>query len=121
MLNRSKYLFVTVIAQANTYGRLSSICIPNRLWHNAYKPGGPIDTLFPFPGTAAAQFKSQIYSSDFAGAFQANYLHTDLITRRLHDPTSGPALKHFPLLGRLSYPRSSQRLHDKICQLMLLM
>ena len=61
-------------------------------------PGGPVDTLFPYPGSAAAQYQTELYTSGGAGAFQANYLYTDLKSRGLFKPEFGPEFKHFPFL-----------------------
>jgi hypothetical protein len=60
--------------------------------------GGPVDTLFSFTASAAAQYQTELYISGGAGAFQSNYFYTNLRSRGLYKSEFGPEIKHFPFL-----------------------
>ncbi|RDL33922.1 Lipoxygenase [Venustampulla echinocandica] len=60
--------------------------------------GGFIDRLFAFSGAAAIKTTSDMYTSGFAGNFQANYFYPNLRSRGLLDSTFGPEIKAFPFL-----------------------
>ncbi|KAH7346897.1 putative arachidonate 5-lipoxygenase [Rhexocercosporidium sp. MPI-PUGE-AT-0058] len=59
-----------------------------------FSDGGYLDRAFFVNHVGAAQFVADFYPT--VGAFQANYLATDLAARGLINSTSGPELKHFP-------------------------
>jgi arachidonate 15-lipoxygenase (second type) / 8-lipoxygenase (S-type) len=58
-------------------------------------PSGSLDTLFPYLGSAAAQYQTELYTSG-AGAIQANYFYANLKSCGLYKSEFGPRLKHFP-------------------------
>ncbi|KAH7397536.1 lipoxygenase [Cadophora sp. MPI-SDFR-AT-0126] len=59
-----------------------------------FNDGGYLDRAFYVNHLGAGQFVADFYP--IAGAFQANYLSTDLKNRGLINSTFGPELKHFP-------------------------
>lgn len=59
-----------------------------------FNDGGYLDRAFYVNHVGAGQFVADFYPT--AGAFQANYLSTDLKTRGLINSTFGPELKNFP-------------------------
>ncbi|KAH9217134.1 lipoxygenase [Leptodontidium sp. 2 PMI_412] len=59
-----------------------------------FSDGGSFDRAFFVTHYGAGQFVADIYPT--VGAFQANYLATDLTARGLINSTFGPELKHFP-------------------------
>lgn len=60
-------------------------------------PGGAFDTYFGITGSGAALYTAETYKAS-AGAYQANYLLSNLNSRGLINCTYGPALKSFPYL-----------------------
>lgn len=59
-------------------------------------PGAAFDTQFPFAGTAAGNFATDLYFDGGVGDFQANYFLTNLQNRGLVNSPIGPDLPHFP-------------------------
>ncbi|KUI65625.1 Linoleate 11-lipoxygenase [Cytospora mali] len=60
-----------------------------------FVPGGAVDEVFAYTGTAAQDYATARYTGS-SGAFQANYFLTDLERRGLINSSVGPELSHFP-------------------------
>ncbi|PSR97770.1 lipoxygenase, partial [Coniella lustricola] len=60
-----------------------------------FASGAAVDEIFPFSGTTAQTYASNLYFNG-RGDFQANYFLTDLKNRGLINSTVGPELTHFP-------------------------
>ena len=62
-----------------------------------FNAGGYFDQSFAITNQGVRAFATEFYATS-ADSFQANYFHTDIITRGLLNCTYGPALKSFPFL-----------------------
>ncbi|RDW56625.1 hypothetical protein BP5796_13090 [Coleophoma crateriformis] len=62
-----------------------------------FSPGTLIDQNFVFSGSDARKDTNDLYYQS-AGAFQANYFHTQFAARGLINTTYGPALKYSPFV-----------------------
>ena len=65
--------------------------------------GGPVDNLFPWSGSSALAYADYQYGVAGAGAFQGNYLETNLQARGLINADYGPGLKSFPFYEDASF------------------
>lgn len=61
-----------------------------------FLPGAAVDQVFPYTGSAAQAYTTNLYQNAGSGRFQANYFQSDLESRGLVNSPFGPALKNFP-------------------------
>ena len=73
-----------------------------------FNSGGYFDQSFAITNQGVRMFATDFYAKG-AGSFEANYFHTDLITRGLLNCTHGPALKSFPFFEDASILHSAIR------------
>lgn len=73
-----------------------------------FNPGGYFDQSFAITNQGVRMFATEFYATS-AGSFQANYFHTEVVTRGLLNCTYGPALKSFPFFEDASILHSAIR------------
>ena len=61
-----------------------------------FLPGAAVDEVFPYTGSSAQDYTTNLYTNGGSGRFEANYFMKDLETRGLINAHTGPALKNFP-------------------------
>ncbi|KAJ9616659.1 hypothetical protein H2200_000378 [Cladophialophora chaetospira] len=83
------------------------LALLNRLMYEVYAiqplaetllflPGAAVDQVFPYTGTSAQEYTTNLYQNGGSGRFQSNYFMTDLQSRGLVNSNFGPPLQHFP-------------------------
>lgn len=73
-----------------------------------FATGGAFDQIFPYTGTAAQAYSSNLYYSG-AGCILTNYFQNDLSIRGLTDLTGKSVFKHFPYFEDASVIYNAQR------------